>query len=156
MKDNQVEDLKRAAEMKQAEDVYNSFFSVTRRLRKLAQQSAAELGLSVSQLTILDHVRSRPNQTQQEVTELLHFAKSRVSIHIDALVERGLVSRKTSAQDRRENKLNITAAGEEVCRRYKEDAASYRALAAALQPFSGEETALLLRLHEELASRLRS
>lgn len=141
-------------ENKQAAEVYQSFFSIAGQLRKLAQQSAEHLGLTVSQLIILGHVLSHPSQTQKDVTEQLRLAKSRVSIHIDVLVQQGLVKREVSEQDRRETKLTITEAGERLYRLYKEEAHSYKALETALQSFSQEEIDNLLRMHKQLLSRM--
>lgn len=139
---------------KQAIEVYNSFFSVTRQLKKLAHQSAVSLGLTVHQLQILNSIRTNPGQTQKEITESLVFAKSRVSIHIDSLVEQELVIRKISELDRRETKLYVTKAGEELCLRYNQEAFSYKALGAALEEFSQEEIDSLLKMHKQLLSRL--
>ncbi|WP_249898340.1 MarR family transcriptional regulator [Paenibacillus sp. PK3_47] len=134
--------------------VYNSFFAVARQLKRLAHQSAANHGLTVHQLGILNSIRGIPGQTQKELTERLVFAKSRLSIHIDNLAERGLVQRMTSEQDRREIKLYITAAGEELCARYNEEAFSHKVLGEALAQFSGEEIQSLLHMNTQLLSQL--
>ncbi|WP_187355277.1 MarR family winged helix-turn-helix transcriptional regulator [Paenibacillus tengchongensis] len=136
-------------------DIYNSFFAVSRQLKKLAHQSAAELGLTVHQIGILNTVLARPGLTQKEVTEQLVFAKSRVSLHIDALVEKGLVDRRASEQDRRETRLYITAAGEECCLRYNTEAAAFKVLEEALSRFTESETAGLLKLNLELLGKLK-
>ncbi|MCQ6563296.1 MarR family winged helix-turn-helix transcriptional regulator [Paenibacillus mendelii] len=135
-------------------EVYNSFFSIARRLIKLNHQSAASLGLTVHQIGILNAVRTDPGLTQKEVTERLVFAKSRVSTHIESLVEKGLVSREVSETDRRETKLFITQAGNDLCLQYNEEAVSYKALGVSLQQFSQEEIASLLRMHEHLLNQL--
>lgn len=140
---------------KQSIEVYQSFFSVTRHLSRLAQQSAADLGLTVNQIIILDSVRTKPGLTQKEVTERLVFAKSRVSLYIDSLVEKGLVIRKVSEQDRRETELNLTPEGEEICRQYNREAGSYKALQEALAHLSPEEIESLRQLHSRLLSHLK-
>ncbi|WP_158602240.1 MarR family winged helix-turn-helix transcriptional regulator [Cohnella endophytica] len=139
---------------RQAIEVYDSFFSVTRQLKKLAYQSAVSLGLTVHQIGILNSVRTNPGQTQKEVTERMIFAKSRVSIHIDSLVEKGLVLRQVSELDRRETRLTITPAGEELCARYNGEALPYKALESALPQFSREEIESLILMHQRLLSRL--
>lgn len=135
-------------------EVYHSFFAVARQLKKLAHHSAANHGLTVHQLGILNSVYRIPGQTQKELTERLVFAKSRLSIHIDALAEKGLVQRMTSEQDRREIKLYITPAGEELCMRYNEEAFSHKVLEAALTQFSEEEIQSLLHMNRQLLSHL--
>lgn len=135
-------------------EVYNSFFAVARQLKKLAHQSAANHGLTVHQLGILNSIQGTPGQTQKELTERLVFAKSRLSIHIDTLAEKGLVQRIPSEQDRREIKLYITADGEELCSRYNEEAFSHKVLGAALTQFSGEDIESLLDMNTKLLSHL--
>ncbi|WP_150268414.1 MarR family winged helix-turn-helix transcriptional regulator [Paenibacillus tepidiphilus] len=139
----------------QTVDIYHTYFAVSRQLKRLAHQSAAQLGLTVHQIGILNAVRARPGQTQKEVTEQLVFAKSRVSLHIDALVEKGLVERRTSEQDRRETLLYITAAGEECCLQYNAEAAAFKVLEDALSQFSEAEAAGLLKLNLQLLELLK-
>lgn len=135
-------------------EVYHSLLAVARQLRKLAHQSAAELGLTVHQIGILNSLLKQPGQSQKDLTQQLVFAKSRVSLHIDALAEKGLVTRTPSEVDRRETKLNLTSAGEALCRQYNEDAYSYKMLGAALEHFSGEEVRSLIHMHTQLLSQL--
>ncbi|GLX66445.1 MarR family winged helix-turn-helix transcriptional regulator [Paenibacillus glycanilyticus] len=138
----------------QAMDIYHSFFKITRQLKKLAFHSAAHLGLTVHQINILESVRLNPGQKQKELTERLVFAKSRVSVHIDSLVEKGLVIREPSEQDRREIQLFITPGGEELCRQYNLEAASYKALSHALEQLQQEEIDKLRELHQRILTHL--
>lgn len=135
-------------------EVYHSFFSVARQLKRLAHQSAAEAGLTVHQLDILRLIRSVPGLTQKEVTERLRVPKSRVSLHIDALVEKELAVRETSRQDRRETLLRLTPAGEELCERFDREDQSRLALEQALGQFSAEEIGTLLDMHQRLLDEL--
>lgn len=135
-------------------EVYNSFFAVARQLKKLAHQSAANLGLTVHQIGILNSIRTDPGLTQKEVTERLIFAKSRVSLHIDALVEKGLATREASELDRRETKLYLTADGDKLCLRYNEEAYSHKVLEIALQRFSKEELDSLVEMHKQILAQL--
>ncbi|GMK44120.1 hypothetical protein PghCCS26_12470 [Paenibacillus glycanilyticus] len=137
-----------------AMDIYQSFFRITRQLKKLAFHSAANLGLTVHQINILESVRLNPGQKQKELTEKLVFAKSRVSVHIDQLVEKGLVVREPSEQDRREIQLFITPAGEELCELYNQEAASYKALSSALEKLSTDDVDKLHQLHQQILSHL--
>ncbi|QSF47128.1 MarR family winged helix-turn-helix transcriptional regulator [Paenibacillus tianjinensis] len=135
-------------------EIYHSYFKVARQLKRLAHQGAASLGLTVHQIGVLNSIHENPGQTQKEVTERLVFAKSRVSLHIDSLAEKGLVSRITSEQDRRETKLFITSEGETLCRRYNEEAFSYKMLSSALEQFPEEDIQSLLRMNKQLLAHL--
>ncbi|AHV96965.1 MarR family winged helix-turn-helix transcriptional regulator [Paenibacillus sabinae] len=135
-------------------EVYHSFFSVARQLKRLAHQSAAEAGLTVHQLDILRLIRHIPGLTQKEVTERLRVPKSRVSLHIDALVEKELAVRETSRQDRRETLLRLTPAGEELSERFDREDQSRLALEQALGQFSAEEIGTLLDMHQRLLDKL--
>lgn len=138
----------------QTREVYQSFFAISRQLKKLAHQSAAKLGLTVHQIGILNSIQGHPGQTQKEITERLVFAKSRVSIHIDVLAEKGLVTRRVSEQDRRETRLYITPEGEVLCQKYNEEAYAYKLLGTALEAFNGDEIRSLLRMNRQLLSHL--
>ncbi|MCM3626976.1 MarR family transcriptional regulator [Paenibacillus glycanilyticus] len=135
-------------------DIYQSFFRITRQLKKLAFHSAANLGVTVHQINILESVRLNPGRKQKELTEQLVFAKSRVSVHIDQLVEKGLIIREPSEQDRREIQLFITTAGEELCLLYNQEAASYKALSGALEQLSSDDVEKLHQLHQQILSHL--
>ncbi|MDT3425775.1 DNA-binding MarR family transcriptional regulator [Paenibacillus forsythiae] len=135
-------------------EVYRSFFSIARQLKRLARQSAAEIGLTVHQLDILRLIRTAPGLTQKEVTERLRVPKSRVSLHIDALVDQALAVRETSLQDRRETLLRPTPAGEALCEQYNREDLSRKALAGALRQFTPEEIERLLEMHERLLNNL--
>ncbi|MDO3409287.1 MarR family transcriptional regulator [Saccharibacillus sp. CPCC 101409] len=138
----------------QTDRVYASFFAVARHLKKLAHQSAAEAGLTVHQLDILRLIRELPGLPQKEVTERLRVPKSRVSLHIDTLVEQELAERRVSPRDRRETRLYPTAAGEELCERYAREDLSRLRLSEALRDFRQEEIELLLETHRRLLERL--
>ncbi|WP_025700051.1 MarR family winged helix-turn-helix transcriptional regulator [Paenibacillus durus] len=135
-------------------EVYRSFFSVARQLKRLAHQSAAEAGLTVHQLDILRLIRTVPGLTQKEVTERLRMPKSRVSLHIDALVEKEFAVREISPQDRRETLLHLTPAGGALCEQYDREDLSRKALAGALRQFSHDEIERLLTMHERLLNEL--
>ncbi|SET34545.1 MarR family winged helix-turn-helix transcriptional regulator [Paenibacillus sp. NFR01] len=135
-------------------EIHNHFFAIARQLKRLAHQSAGAFGLTVHQIGILNSVVKHPGQTQKEITERLVFAKSRVSLHIEALVDKGLVTRSVSEVDRRETRLFITPAGKALSERYNEEAFSYKMLGSALERFNDEEVRSLARLNKELLAHL--
>lgn len=144
------------ADREQTIEVYQSYFAVARQLKKLAHQSAADLGLTVHQIGILNFLLQHPGQTQKEVTERLVFNKSRVSLHIDALALKGLVTRTVSELDRRETMLFLTTEGEMLCKRYNEEAWSHKVLGEALAPFKEDELRQLIHMNKQLLLHLNS
>ncbi|WP_379153053.1 MarR family winged helix-turn-helix transcriptional regulator [Paenibacillus sp. sgz5001063] len=142
------------ADREQTIEVYQSFFAVARQLKKLAHQSAADLGLTVHQFGILNSLLQHPGQTQKDVTERMIFNKSRVSLHIDALALKGLVTRAVSELDRRETKLYLTAEGEALCLRYNEEAWSHKVLGDALEQFNEDELRQLIHMNKQLLLQL--
>lgn len=137
-----------------AGEVYRSFFSVARQLKRLAHQSAAEIGLTVHQVEILRQIVNSPGLSQKEVTERLRVPKSRVSLHIDALTEKELVIREVSPEDRRETLLSPTPAGTDLCAKYSREDAAHRALDGALASFTHTEITEMLNMHDRLLRAL--
>jgi len=142
------------ADLQKSIEVYNSFFSVAKQLKRLTYQSATDLGITVHQLVILNTLRINPGISQKELTEKLFFNKSRVSLHIETLVDKDLVKREVSEIDRRETKLYLTTNGEEICQRYREESSSYKALGTSLNQFTEEEIDMLLQMHSRIVNQL--
>ncbi|WP_088043607.1 MarR family winged helix-turn-helix transcriptional regulator [Bacillus sp. EAC] len=142
------------ADLQKSIEVYNSFFSVAKQLKRLTYQSATDLGITVHQLIILNTLRINPGISQKELTEKLFFNKSRVSLHIDTLVDKDLVKREVSEIDRRETKLYLTTNGEEIYQRYREESSSYKALGISLNQFTEEEIDMLLQMHSRIVNKL--
>ncbi|KWX86554.1 hypothetical protein AMQ83_18225 [Paenibacillus riograndensis] len=142
------------ADREQTIEVYQSFFAVARQLKRLAHQSAANLGLTVHQIGILNFLRQHPGQTQKEVTDSLVFNKSRVSLQIDTLALKGLVTRSVSELDRRETRLYLTEEGETLCLRYNEEAWAHKVLGEALEQFSAQELEQLIHMNKLLLLHL--
>jgi DNA-binding MarR family transcriptional regulator len=75
----------------------------------------AELGLTPPQVGVLRIVGQSPGLSQQVVAERLGAAPSRVVKLVDELEARGLVERRRSATDRRQQELHVIAgAGERI------------------------------------------
>lgn len=69
-------------------------------------QRLAELDLSPAQVGVLRVVGQEPGLSQQAVAERLGASPSRVVKLVDELEERGLVERRRSATDRRQQELH--------------------------------------------------
>lgn len=141
--------------VKRAAGVVQSFMTISRTLVKFTQQNADSLGLTVTQMGILNTIRTSPGITLKEITERLFSPKSTISISVDSLVNLGLVARKSSEEDRREVNLKLTREGEEVSKKSCENAVSYRAMLSALEKLSEEDVQSLLRIHRELSMHLQ-
>lgn len=89
-------------------EVFPTFWQQVRaHIRKVAIES---FSLSVEQFHILRHIRKGQN-TISEIAEAQHISRPGVSQAVDALVNRGLIQRTQSLQDRRHIHLDLTAEG---------------------------------------------
>ena len=78
-------------------------------------QRLSELDLTPAQVGVLRVVGQSPGLSQQAVAERLAASPSRVVKLVDELEERGLVERRRSATDRRQQELHLAeGAGERV------------------------------------------
>ncbi len=141
--------------MKKAIEVLQSVSAIIKTTTSFTQQNAEELGLTLHQLSILNTLYSFPNLTLKEVTEKLQSSKSTISVNVEGLVQLGLVERKSSIEDRREVKLNLTNAGKVKSRQSSQNAYSYRAMVQALDKMNDEDVEQLLVLNKELFTNLQ-
>jgi len=140
--------------VKQAIEVVQSFMMISKTLAKYTQQNAESLGVTLSQLGILNTIYSSPVITLKALTEKLLMPKSTASVRVDELVSLNLIERKASEDDRREVCLSLTSAGKEISKKSINTPASYLAMIAALEKLPVEDIHALLRIHRELIERL--
>ncbi|KEK24750.1 MarR family winged helix-turn-helix transcriptional regulator [Bacillus gaemokensis] len=138
-----------------ATKVMQSFLAIQKTTATFTQQNAVSLGLTVSQIGILNTIYAKPDLTLKAVTKLLSLPKSTVSVSIEGLLQLGFIEREQSQEDRREIKLNITSKGKEVVQKSIKNSSSYRAMATALEKMPEEDTQTLLRIHSQLLSYLQ-
>ena len=102
------------------------------RLSRLLERACGELDppLTLAQFRLLAMIASGSDRAS-DLAGLLALAKPTVSATVDTLVERGLVKRSTSRDDRRVTTLTVTAVGQGV--------------------LGGAETAMRARLDDVLA-----
>jgi DNA-binding MarR family transcriptional regulator len=79
----------------------------------LLTRSAADLDLSVTQLRLIGILRDR-SPSMAALADFLGLDRSSVSGLIDRAEKRGLVARRTSADDARVTLVDLTAAGREL------------------------------------------
>jgi MarR family transcriptional regulator, lower aerobic nicotinate degradation pathway regulator len=97
------------------QDLLGSLMPITKALREIEDEAAAERGITMWQYAILAVTDQRPGLNQGDVARLLEYSKNRIVGDIDHLEEAGLL-RRTSGSDRRANLLTITRAGGAVLR----------------------------------------
>jgi DNA-binding MarR family transcriptional regulator len=109
------------------------------RMEKLNAEALTPFGIDGRELGILLVLASHEPGSQQQAAQRLGIDRTSMVARIDALEDKGLISRHPHAADRRRNVVELTKAGQDTLRRASE--ASERAeaaLLAALTPQQGE------------------
>jgi len=83
------------------------------RIRGRIRATAEEFEITVEQFHILRHIRKGIG-TSSELAEAKQISRPAVSQAIEVLVQKGLVSRRRSLDDRRRVKLELTESGNEL------------------------------------------
>jgi DNA-binding MarR family transcriptional regulator len=107
------------------------------RMEKLNTEALAPCGIDARELGILLVIASHEPSSQQQAAQRLGIDRTSMVARIDALEDKGLVSRHPHAEDRRRNVVELTSAGRETVRRAT--GASERAEAAMLAPLTPEQ-----------------
>jgi DNA-binding MarR family transcriptional regulator len=71
----------------------------------------AEMGVTPASFSVLEVLRTNPGATQSRLAHAVHLDRSSVVPLLDKLEQRGLLSRKASTTDRRNNHIFLSAAG---------------------------------------------
>jgi DNA-binding MarR family transcriptional regulator len=111
----------------------------------------ASLQLQPPHAGVLRMLAQTAGVNQQELAERLGMHASRLVGVVDTLEKRGLVERKSSATDRRENALYITPAGRQLLQQLGSIARAHDD--ATCEGLSAEERAQLRSLLERIAQR---
>lgn len=141
-------------ETEDARALLDALRAVARELRLSDRRARSSLDLPPAQLHALRELAARPAASLAELAERTHTDPSSASVVVQRLVERGLVARGESAQDRRRTELTATAAGRALAARTPADAVER--LAGALSPLGEHQTASLARDLLALARGLRA
>jgi len=78
---------------------------------RFEMRHARDYDLTVPQFRTLAYIKRNPGASLSAAAEFIGLALSSMSILVNGLVERGLVDRETSSQDRRRVNLTLTEAG---------------------------------------------
>ncbi|EDQ06241.1 Multidrug resistance operon repressor [Sulfitobacter indolifex] len=79
-----------------------------------ARDLAQAAGVTPAQLRVLQIVGEKKDPTAKALATQMGVSQATVTALVDKLVARGLVSRLTSAQDRRQTNITLTNQGEDV------------------------------------------
>jgi MarR family transcriptional regulator for hemolysin len=98
------------------QDLLASLYPITRALRVIEDEAAAEQGITMWQYAILSVAEHQPGINQSDAARLLDYSKNRIVGDLDHLEAAGLL-RRTAGSDRRSNLLTVTPAGRAVLHR---------------------------------------
>jgi DNA-binding MarR family transcriptional regulator len=93
---------------------------IVRALRGAERQSEKDVGLGAAQLFVLGQLRDGPALSLNELAERTLTHQSSASVVVTRLVERGLVRRTRSPDDRRRVLLELTPSGRQLLARAPE------------------------------------
>ncbi len=113
------------------------FKHAERRMNELNTEALAPFGIDPRELGILLAIASHEPGSQQQAAGRLGIDRTSMVARIDALEDKGLVSRHPHTEDRRRNVVELTDAGRDTVRRATE--ASERAEAALLAALTPQE-----------------
>ncbi len=120
--------------------------TISRRISRLYDK---EFGLSIWQWRVMATAADEPGLNATEIGERTAMDKVAVSRAIAGLIERGFLSRSTSAEDARHSSVELTREGEAVYRQIVPLALDEEA--RLLSALTSEERADLERLMDKLA-----
>ncbi len=132
--------------------VMNALRRTVLALRMWSQEAEGHLGISGAQLFVLQQLAAAPAETLTELARRTLTSKASVSVVVSRLVDRGLVSRRISATDRRSVVLALTPAGERTQRRGP--ASPQQRLLGALGRLPPRELTAFARLFERFVDEL--
>ncbi|MGE3287664.1 MAG: MarR family winged helix-turn-helix transcriptional regulator [Pseudonocardia sp.] len=127
------------------EAVAGLLIEVNERLRRAFVAAAAGADLGPAEAKVLKHVHAGDPQPMRTVARSLGYDASNLTGVVDRLEDRGLLERRTDAQDRRVKTVALTSAGEHVVDRFVTRLQAGTPL-AALAPGQLAELHRLLRL----------
>ncbi len=94
--------------------VEGTLLSTARAVRRAYDAALAELGVNLSEASVLAHLRDSGPLTQTELARRIGTGRARMGAWIDGLVAKGAVVREADPQDRRVWKVALTPAGENL------------------------------------------
>lgn len=132
-----IDKLERTTSADQCADAIMDTVPLVMRAIRAEMRRHRPLDLSVLQFRALGFVRRNPGVSLSHVASYIGLTLPSTSKMIDGMVERGLVVREASTDDRRRITLRLSAAGQQVVN----DAhrVTQRHIAETIAPLSGEQ-----------------
>jgi len=75
------------------------------------ERELADLGVTPASFSVLEVLRTNPGATQSKLAHAVHLDRSSVVPLLDKLESRGLLTRRVSATDRRNNHIHLSPEG---------------------------------------------
>lgn len=119
--------------------VWFRFLRLESRLQLAVAERLREIGLSVPQCDVVTTLTEAEGISQQELAKRLYVTKGNISGLLDRLEAAGLVERRSTAADRRQYAIYLTAPGREAAK--KAIAVQHALIAATLGQLSPENLA---------------
>jgi DNA-binding MarR family transcriptional regulator len=113
------------------------FKHVQMRMHELNEEALAPFGIDGRELGILLVIAGHEPGSQQQAAQRLGIDRTSMVARLDALEDKGLVSRHPHAEDRRRNVVELTDAGRDTLRLATK--ASERAEATLLAPLTNQD-----------------
>jgi DNA-binding MarR family transcriptional regulator len=98
-------------------EVLDSIRRIVRLLRLSSREAEREVGLTGAQLFVLQKLSEDAVLSVNELAERTHTHQSSVSVVVQALVDKGLISRSKAADDGRRLDLALTASAKSILRK---------------------------------------
>ena|SRR5579862_3265945 len=124
----------------------NAVRGIVRALRVSTRSIETQLGISLAQLFVLQQLAEKPAVSLNDLSQRTGTHQSSVSVVVSRLVDRGLVRRASSKEDKRRVELELTGSGREVLA--KAPTTIQTQLIDAFAELAGEDRARLAELLE--------
>jgi DNA-binding MarR family transcriptional regulator len=119
------------------------------RMQELNTEALASFGIDGRELGVLLVIADHEPGSQQQAAQRLGIDRTSMVGLLDALEDKGLVSRHPHAQDRRRNVVELTAAGRDILKQANQ--ASERAEATLLAPLTPQQADRLRQALQTIA-----
>jgi DNA-binding MarR family transcriptional regulator len=96
--------------------VEGTLMSTARAVRRVYDAALADLGLNLSEASVLAHLGAGGPLTQTELAGRIGISRARMGVWIDGLTSKGAVARTADPNDRRVWNIELTTAGRELLR----------------------------------------
>jgi DNA-binding MarR family transcriptional regulator len=120
--------------------------------RRLARSQSARLGITATQLNVLQLLAEIGSLSLSELSRRLAAQNSSVSGLVDRMVQAGLIAREQSADDRRVWRIRLSEAGLEMAR--SAEVAPWGILRRALATLDGREKDQLVAILQKVAGHV--